>query len=367
MPLPRQREFLKKYKISRPTLEKASVAWAVLEDIVADFVSRSGELQAAAAYIVERLRTVAEVHSLKFRIKDPEHLAEKIIRKMAADRELKIETENYRDRITDLVGVRALHLFKEDWPTVHEFIVNTWELNETPTVNVRKGDPEELTRMFRDHGCNINEHEFGYRSVHYIVKSQPGRDVVLAEVQVRTIFEEGWSEIDHKIRYPYDRDNAVLSQFLVIFNRLAGSADEMGSFIRFLRQQLQSRDDEHAIAKAEHGRIVAELKDRIEKLEIGQNQKDALDKQLESLQKARPETVLLPPGIGKVSAFSSLRALSGPIIPNFSFVYDAASDKIVSAPKRRAQSTKPNRKSSRRTVSHAKVSKRRRGAKKKRE
>ena len=62
----------------------------------------------------------------------------------------------------------------------------------------------------------------------------------IAEIQVRTIFEEGWSEIDHKIRYPYDADNPVLGQFLVVFNRLAGSADEMGSFVKLLKRKLDS-------------------------------------------------------------------------------------------------------------------------------
>lgn len=233
MALPKQREFLKKYKISRGGLASARIPWKSLEQITADYQTQSGELHAAATYISDRLRAVKEVHSLKFRVKDPEHLAEKVIRKMATNADLTIDVNNYREGITDLVGIRALHLFKEDWPTIHDFIAATWELHETPSANVRRGDPDEMLEMFRARGCEVHEHEFGYRSVHYVVKSQPGREVVLAEIQVRTIFEEGWSEIDHQIRYPYDRDNAVLSQFLVIFNRLAGSADEMGSFIRF--------------------------------------------------------------------------------------------------------------------------------------
>ena len=56
-----------------------------------------------------------------------------------------------------------------------------------------------ITKVFRDNGCEINLHKAGYRSVHYLVKSRLSNRIVIAEIQVRTIFEEGWSEIDHQI------------------------------------------------------------------------------------------------------------------------------------------------------------------------
>ena len=79
--------------------------------------------------------------------------------------------------------------------------------------------------------CQIVRHPFGYRSVHYLLALKPSKNLMVAELQVRTIFEEAWSEIDHHIRYPYQADNPILGNYLEIFNRLAGSADEMGSFI----------------------------------------------------------------------------------------------------------------------------------------
>jgi len=69
------------------------------------------ELQTTATYVVERLRTVPEVHSLKSRIKDAEHLVEKIIRKKYQRSDITVDCENYEEIITDLVGVRVLHLF----------------------------------------------------------------------------------------------------------------------------------------------------------------------------------------------------------------------------------------------------------------
>ena len=61
---------------------------------------------------------------------------------------------------------------------------------------------------------------------------------IYTEMQVRTVFEEAWSEIDHIIRYPYDVNNPILNEYLSIFNRIVGSADEMGTFIKNLKIQL---------------------------------------------------------------------------------------------------------------------------------
>ena len=89
-------------------------------------------------------------------------------------------------------------------------------------------------------GCRVETHFKGYRSIHYIIESAPTRDVCFAEVQVRTIFEEGWSEIDHKLRYIAKSDSLhPLEQHLSILNRIAGSADEIGSLIKAREQQLQ--------------------------------------------------------------------------------------------------------------------------------
>jgi putative GTP pyrophosphokinase len=75
----------------------------------------------------------------------------------------------------------------------------------------------------------------GYRSVHYILDSSLTKKTRKVELQVRTIFEEGWSEVDHKIRYPRISDDKVLSQYLTDFNLLAGLADSMSDFVFVLK------------------------------------------------------------------------------------------------------------------------------------
>ena len=86
----------------------------------------------------------------------------------------------------------------------------------------------------------FGEHKFGYRSVQCLVKTTFFKRPTILDIQVRTIFEEGWTEIDHRIRYAYDQDNPILLPYLTIFNRLAGSADEMDSYTLHLRNHVEN-------------------------------------------------------------------------------------------------------------------------------
>ena len=92
-----------------------------------------------------------------------------------------------------------------------------------PFAYVREGDD---TRLYEDR-IKIRK-EKPYRSVHYVIRSDTGLAI---EIQVRTLYEEAWSEIDHKLRYPYDLTNEMLADHINIMNRLTGMGDEMGTFI----------------------------------------------------------------------------------------------------------------------------------------
>ena len=70
-----------------------------------------------------------------------------------------------------------------------------------------------------------------YRSVHYIIKYKG----IYLEIQVRTLFEEGWGEIDHAVVYPYYQNDKILKEYTELLNRLSGLADEMSSFFNHLK------------------------------------------------------------------------------------------------------------------------------------
>lgn len=230
--------FLVKFEISEKDFESTNLKWEDLQSIKKDYKKIKKELHLIARYIEEKLHTLDIVHSVRYRIKDSEHLLAKIIRKKIEDPKREITIHNYKSSITDLIGIRAIHLFKEDWVFIHKFIEDNWDLHEQPLAYIREGDAGPCVEEYKNYKCDIKLHPHGYRSVHYLIQSRPGRDPYVAEIQVRTIFEEGWSEIDHTIKYPNSITDPLLNKFLDTFNVLAGNSDQMGSFVRRLKDDL---------------------------------------------------------------------------------------------------------------------------------
>ena len=222
-----QQHFLQKYNISQDQFRESFLSWNTLREIADDFeIHKDEHLNTVEKYALA-IHQCLGVHSLSFRVKETEHLIEKIIRKNGkyVVEGKAITKSNYKEYITDLMGLRILILFKEDWREVHSFLIQKYgeKFIEEPFAYIRKGDNRSLYN-----GIVKIKEERPYRSVHYVIRHENGAGL---EVQVRTLFEEAWSEVDHKIRYPYNIDNEMINGYLEIMNRVSGMADEMGTFI----------------------------------------------------------------------------------------------------------------------------------------
>lgn len=280
-----RKEFFKEYNISEDEFTQTGLDWSVLESIYKDFVDRHDELEETVLPIFQAVSKMPKVHSVRFRIKNPEHLIEKIIRnKIQNPQSTDITLDNYCEEILDLMGVRILHLYKSDWQTIHKCICKKWNLKKDrpPKAYYREGDEKSLIEKFKSHGCIPEKHKYGYRSVHYNIETTPQKKTYYVEIQVRTIFEEAWSEIDHNVRYPYDLENPILKQYLMIFNRLAGSADEMGSFVVFLAEYLKREENEHKKTIAERDAKINELESQVKALNNKDDSK-AINKTIKEL------------------------------------------------------------------------------------
>ena len=247
-------DFFKRYpNLNIEEFENSKMNWNDLITIYTDYIKSKDDFATQAEILFKRIIKFNGVHSCKFRVKDPEHLIEKIIRKTLKGGE-PITIDNYREKLHDLIGLRAIHLYKEDWEIIHQQIKDRWQnsFEGVPVANIREGDNAEFIALFEKNGGIIKKHQFGYRSIHYIISIPHDHKTYYAELQVRTIFEEGWSEIDHDIRYPYNEDNALYQNYLGILNRLAGASDEMATMLRLI-----DRDQNERLL------YIAELKDEI--------------------------------------------------------------------------------------------------------
>lgn len=222
-----QREFCREFNISDEQFRSSRLTWEELDEIANDFEPKRNEHQNTVKQYAEVIQKCSYVHSLSYRVKDKKHLVEKIIRKNTEYLEKgdSLSKSNYENLITDLMGIRILLLFKTDRIYVHEYLMEQYEnvLIEPPFAHIRKGDDDSLYRG----KIQIKDNK-PYRSVHYVIRANNGLGI---EIQVRTLYEEAWSEIDHKLRYPYNLQNEMLRNYIDIMNRLTGVGDEMGTFI----------------------------------------------------------------------------------------------------------------------------------------
>ncbi|MBI3712902.1 MAG: addiction module component [Burkholderiales bacterium] len=297
-------EFLIQNNISHQAWLDSQCDWEALKSIAADHILKISNLQKDAAIIAERIQGLKAVHSVRSRVKDPEHLISKIIRRRAegVKKYEAININNYSDIVTDLIGVRALHLFKNDCFDIDQALRPIFKVDqyEKPTVNYRKGDNPEYLERFPSENFGKKEQTAGYRSLHYILGVQILDSTRIVELQVRTIFEEGWSEIDHKVRYPNFSNGALVDYYLTIFNRLAGSADEMGSFVQDLVSHLRAMQVQIAEANTEKERSMQAMDDALKRLEQFKQSDEDLKQNIHQLRQE----------------LNQLRKFSSPTIPN---------------------------------------------------
>lgn len=230
----KQKEFLSKYQITPQKFNESCLTWETLDLIAESYIKSRSILEEIESTYLDVIKKFESIHSVRSRIKDPEHVCEKIIRNnyLEIKNKRSINTENYRYYIQDMVGIRILHLYKDDWIRIHEDIVSRFSPNIIDMfAYVRQGDDEELFSK----RVRIKAHR-PYRSVHYILKDHSGFGV---EIQVRTLFEEAWGEIDHDLRYPYDVDNPMINQYMDILSLLMGIGNNMSSFIHGFIKQFQ--------------------------------------------------------------------------------------------------------------------------------
>jgi putative GTP pyrophosphokinase len=170
------------------------------------------------------------IHSIKYRTKTVEHLEEKIRRKWQDFSPM--DENSLFDKITDLIGVRILHLYQGQFPAIHrEILAQTetkeWLLNEPPTAYT--WDPESKV-FYEGLGLTCEVRETFYTSIHYVIKPREDSPIK-CEIQVRTLFEEIWGEIDHSINYPSRTASVACREQLKVLARLSSAGTRLADSI----------------------------------------------------------------------------------------------------------------------------------------
>ncbi|MDR3173099.1 MAG: (p)ppGpp synthetase, partial [Treponema sp.] len=149
--------------------------------------------------------------------------------------------------ITDLIGLRVVCPFLEDMKEAERIIRNNYEVVE-----------------IEHKGAGYSFKEFGYESIHFLVKipqsileARGNCGCGLAEIQVRTILQDAWAEVEHELVYkaeftPFDEPmkrklaavNASLSLADTIFQEIRGYQRQLNGELGKRRESFYQKIEE---------------------------------------------------------------------------------------------------------------------------
>ena len=168
---------------------------ATPEQIRADFLSQQPAYLTFADCMQHLTVTLLKhhqivIHSISHRVKDSQSLREKMNR----------PGKNYGQLsdITDLVGVRIITYLSEDVDRVSHLIESEFAVDRINSIDKRlTNDPDR----------------FGYASLHKVCSLSDSRlglteyamyRGLKCEIQIRTILQHAWAEIEHGNSFPLD-------------------------------------------------------------------------------------------------------------------------------------------------------------------
>lgn len=148
--------------------------------------------------------------------------------------------------LTDMIGIRVVCAFLEDISTVEKIIKENYDVKEIEYK-----------------GQNQSFREFGYESTHVLIsipsdcidvdeigeenlKKYPLPEELVCEIQIRTILQDAWAEVEHELIYkteftPFD---APLRRKLASVNASLSLADIIFQEIRDYQKNLQDEVDQ---------------------------------------------------------------------------------------------------------------------------
>ena len=199
-----------------------------VESVVDSYANKRPVYDKFSAHLADLLRDLIrtagiEVHAIEKRAKSVESFREKI------NRPGKLYVNALQD-VSDLAGIRVILYYEEDVRKVCRLLEREFIIERSQSVDKAK---------------LLAEDQFGYLSVHYVVKlakslqGLPGWSTykeLKAELQVRTVLQHAWAAFSHKLQYK--KENQIPKQDRRRLVRLAGLLELADDEFSDLKRQL---------------------------------------------------------------------------------------------------------------------------------
>ncbi|MBR0911488.1 metallophosphoesterase [Bradyrhizobium japonicum] len=208
-------------------------------------------VEARVAEYIQKNTSFGQVcYAVKHRVKNPDRIKEKMQARQTQDAGL----------IVDICGFRIITFYQNDIPLVVEQLLQTIEHEEQPfkkgckveiDINTSRTliDPLSINGAVQEVALRsplkprveVKPRQTGYSSVHMIIWAPAkGEDSVInemrMEIQIRSVWEDVWGELDHRLRYGSERGGLGVSsaQHLNVFKALI---DGVVQYVDVIRRQ----------------------------------------------------------------------------------------------------------------------------------
>lgn len=199
------------------------------------------------------------VSTVTSRLKGRKESIKKFSRKYQSELEKGKKEYDIKDYITDLIGVRIICLYEK----------NIQEVGDILRDNLCLIDSTDKSQLIEQ-----TENTFGYKGLHLDMKLDEAREAmpeysrykdIVFEVQIRTIIQDAWSVLDHKIKYkksiPHGlkrRINGLAALFETADREFYSIQEETEKLEQKTKEKSKSMDTDSEVLNAFHFAKISE-------------------------------------------------------------------------------------------------------------
>ena len=168
------------------------------------------------------------IHFIRYRVKTTDSLRAKLKRLSDGEQRDLMDAAYPLARVPGLAGLRIIHLHTDQIKLMHPQILAVLNANCYRIIGapVAYCWDVEYKKLFEDVGLRAEEADSMYTTVHYDIQSSQ-KTPMICELQVRSLADEVWGEVSHRVNYPIESPSEACRDQLKVLARLTSGCGRL--------------------------------------------------------------------------------------------------------------------------------------------